>query len=409
MDAIRWMTLAIFMGLCATPLVAEDLDADELGCACQRCCGEGEPGSLFGGVGECLGLEIRAWMVAGFVANAHGNRTGMGNAPLGYNNVADGPVMNQLWVEIQKTVDTGGCGADWGFQVDYQFGADGPDNQAFGDQGWDFGWNSSRDYGSAILNANVSLGLNDLTVKFGKFQTFMGYEFSQTPDNFFYSHTLTWYYGEPNSHTGVMATYPVGEDIEVNAGWTMGWDSGFENYLGASTFLGNVTWTISDRALFYWAATVGDIGDGTAKNGAASNSGDVYLNSFVFEYQLTDALTYTFWHDFGINKMAGPDVEWYGVTQSAIYEFNPCLSVGARYEWYRDDDGARVFNNNGAGAGHYHDFTLTANWKPHPNVTLRPEIRWDWFDGMGQPYDPRGGVGTSSSMFTGGGALIVTF
>ena len=85
------------------------------------------------------------------------------------------------------------------------------------------------------------------------------------------------------------------------------------------------------------------------------------------------------------------------------------MSVGARYEWWRDDDGARVFNSNGAGAGHYHDFTLTANWKPHPNVTIRPEIRWDWFDGVGQPYDPRGGVGTSSSMFTGGGALIVSF
>jgi hypothetical protein len=237
----------------------------------------------------------------------------------------------------------------------------------------------------------------------------MGFEFSQTPDNFFYSHTLMWYYGEPNSHTGVMATLPLNAEVEVNAGWTMGWDSGFENYLGASTFLGNVTWTISDRALIYWAVTAGNVGDGTARNGAPNNSGDVYLNSFVLQYSLADALTYTIWHDFGVNKMAGADAEWYGVSQWLIYEVSPCLSIGGRYEWYRDDDGARVFNSNGAGAGHYNDVTLTANWKLHPNVLVRPEIRWDWFEGGGQPYDPRGGVGTSSSMFTGGGALIATF
>ena len=400
----KWWLLAAAIALCTSSLVAKD---NSPLAECLDYC-EGEPWSLVDHVGDCTGVDARAWMVAGFVANAHGNRTGMGNAPLGYNNVADGPVMNQLWVELQKPVDTGGCGLDWGFQVDYHFGTDGPDNQAFGDQGWDFGWNSSRDYGSAILNANASLGLNDLTVTFGKFQTFMGYEFSQTPDNFFYSHTFTWYYGEPNSHTGVMITAPLGESLEVNAGWTMGWDSGFENYLSASTFLGNVTWTVSKRALLYWAVTAGDIGDGTAKGGAPSNEGDVVLNTFVFEYQATDALAYGIWHDFGINRLAGADAEWYGVVQWLIYELGPCLSVGARYEWYRDDDGVRVINNNGAGAGHYHDVTLTANWQPHPNITLRPEIRWDWFDGMGQPYDPRGGLGTSSQMFTAGGALIVT-
>lgn len=364
---------------------------------------------LAGSLGQAVGLDVRAWMVAGFVANAHGNRSGNGNAPLGYNNVSDGPVLNHLWIDLQKPLDTSRTGADWGFHIDYLFGVDGPDNQAFGDQGWDFGWNSARDYGSAIINAHLTLGLEDVTVKLGKFQTLLGWEFSQTPDNFFYSHTLMWYYGEPNSHTGVLASFPLGEQIEVSAGWTMGWDGGPENYLGASTFLGNLTWTLSDRTLFYWAGTAGDLGDGTAKGGAPSNQGDVYLNSFVLEHAVTDALTYTLWHDFGINWMASGQAQWYGVTQSLIREFTPQLSIGVRYEWYRDDDGARVFNNNGAGPGHYHDATLTANYTPHGNVTLRPELRWDWFDGPGRPYDPVGGVGTRGSMFTGGGALIVTF
>jgi hypothetical protein len=55
-------------------------------CRCDRCC-EGEPWEIVGRATERLGLDVRAWMVAGFVANAHGNRTGNGNAPLGYNNL----------------------------------------------------------------------------------------------------------------------------------------------------------------------------------------------------------------------------------------------------------------------------------------------------------------------------------
>ena len=41
-------------------------------------------------------LEFGGWISTGFTANAHGNRSGNGNAPLPINNVSDGMVMNQL-------------------------------------------------------------------------------------------------------------------------------------------------------------------------------------------------------------------------------------------------------------------------------------------------------------------------
>lgn len=54
----------------------------------------------------------------------------------------DAFTVNQLWGYVEKGVDTGGCGWDWGFRADYVFGADGQDTQAFGSsdpQAWDDG------------------------------------------------------------------------------------------------------------------------------------------------------------------------------------------------------------------------------------------------------------------------------
>jgi len=51
------------------------------------------------------------------------------------------------------------------------------------------------------------------------------------------------------------------------------------------------------------------------------------------------------------------------------------------------------------------------NWQPHPNLRIRPEVRWDWFDGQGRPFDSRdgGNTGTAKSQFTGGLDVVATF
>ncbi len=365
---------------------------------------EGESWTLFD-TDDCCAVDIGGWISGGATFNADGNRSGNGNAPYGYNNVSDGAVLNQLWIYAERAVDTGGCGFDWGFRVDYFFGVDGPDNQAFADETWDFGWNSARDYGSAIPQLYGEIGIDDLTVKVGYFYTIVGWEYPQAPQNFFYSHTFTYYYSEPNTHAGFLASFALSDQVTLHGGWTLGMDSTFSNHLDASTFLGGVDLTVTEDTTVYWAVLAGDWGDGTGRGGVASYDGSIYINSIVLEHILSDRLTYALQHDLGANwRSAGGDSLWYAIVQYLTYQINDCWQLGGRFEWYRDEDGVRVGQAT-ADAGSYYDATLGLNWKPHPNLTVRPELRWDWFDGSQLPFDN----GTEDDLFTFGVDAVFTY
>ena len=354
-------------------------------------------------------IDFGGWVSGGFTANAHGNRTGNGNAPLPVNNMADSPALNQLWAYVEKPLDTE-CW-DWGFRADYLFGADGPDTQASGDQGWDFGWNTSRDYGSAMPQLYVEVGTKEFAVLVGYFIGLQGFEASQAVDNFFFSHNYAFGYGVPGTHSGVLATYRLSDELEIDAGWSTGWDSWWSNYLSASMFLGGVTWTPRDDVSLTYHVTAGDFGDGTAKNGAQSSDGQLYAHAIVFTFDASGHSTYVLENTLGSNTGIGNrNNRWYSITNYLFYEINDCWDAGLRIEWFRDEDGRRV-NVNGSGPGSFYETTIGLNWIPHSNIRVRPELRWDWFTGRGRPFDSRnrGMSGTSVEQFTAGLDFVFTF
>ncbi len=51
-------------------------------------------------------------------------------------------------------------------------------------------------------------------LKVGHFYTIIGYEVVTAPDNFFYTHAYTMQYGEPFTHTGVLATYNANDQLQ---------------------------------------------------------------------------------------------------------------------------------------------------------------------------------------------------
>jgi hypothetical protein len=352
-------------------------------------------------------IKVSGWISAGIFANAFG---AAGNGPLGLNNVGDGFTANQLWLYGEKKTATEGCGTDWGFRADYLFGVDGPDTQAFGDRGWDFGWNSARDYGSAIPQLYGEIALNDWTVKGGHFYTPMGYEVLPAPSNFFYSHSYAFSYSEPITHTGFLATRKFGERFSAAGGWVTGWDGGWENKNGASNFLGVVNWNMSDKTTLLWVVCAGHFGDGQFPyvNGATTgNEGEIVLNSLVFTVKLTDKWTYILQNDIADNysRPNAGDAQWFGIDQYLIYKINDCWSWGGRIEWFRDDDGTRVISGN---PGNYNEMTMGVNYKPHANFTFRPEVRYDWFSGEtagGKPFDEN----SATDQFSGGFDMIFTF
>jgi hypothetical protein len=107
--------------------------------------------------------------------------------------------------------------------------------------------------------------------------------------------------------------------------------------------------------------------------------------------------------------------EWYGLNQYLLYTINKCWQAGIRAEWFRDDDGTRVTGlgdgnlARGPFEGNFYEITAGLNWRPHANITVRPELRWDWYDSNvidgPRPYD----AGDRNSQFLLGCDLIVTF
>jgi len=399
------------------PPVEEDTPVLEPGCiescepSCGNCCRRrwgdrclGDPWTLPQPCAlSCRGIEVGGWISAGIFGNVRGAR---GNGPLAFNDVGDGFTLNQLWVYIDRATDTGGYGVDLGGHVDYVFGVDGPDTQAFGDGDWDATWDTARDYGSAIPQLYAELAINNLTIKGGRFYTIIGWEVVQAPDNFFYSHAYTMYYGEPFTHTGFLASYELNDKLTVHGGWTDGWDNGWRNILGASTILGGVTLNLSDNATLAWACS----GGGQGRAGGVDR-GDVYMNSIVFELAVTNNFTYVLQHDLGsVSGLGVNNSQWYGVNQYFQYQLNERWAAGIRLEWFRDDDGARVPVDavGNCNPGNYYEVTWGLNYRPHANVMIRPELRYDWFDGAnvnGLPFND----GADSYQLSGGCDFIFTF
>ena len=99
---------------------------------------------------------------------------------------------------------------------------------------------------------------------------------------------------------------------------------------------------------------------------------------------------------------------------------NPCWSANLRVEWLRDDDGARIagpasvipplrtFDGYGF-AGDFYNVTCGLNWRPHPNLIVRPELRWDWYDGLAGPTGLPFDSGNGDDQFTFGVDAIVTY
>lgn len=69
------------------------------------------------------------------------------------------------------------------------------------------------------------------------------------------------------------------------------------------------------------------------------------------------------------------------------------MASRSAFEWFKDEEGTRVgLNrpsnpNNPPFVGNFYSTTFGLNYAPCDHFVLRPELRLDWFDGNGQPFD----------------------
>jgi hypothetical protein len=344
------------------------------------------------------------------------------NGPITFNDRNWQGQMNQLYLVNERVMDLEDGGFDYGGRIDLLYGTDAIYTTARGldatlfNQPNGFGvtgapnWLSSKDYGLAMPQLYAELGYGDHAVKFGHFYTIIGYEVVPAIGNFFYTHAYTMQYGEPFTHTGILDTYTVNDQMTVYAGITNGWDNFSEpinilgpasnpGYPGANSnaaFLGGVTFKNSDATQ---ALTIAATSGNEVANLTTNTVGNRSMFSTVYTNEINDKVTYVFQNDNGWQFNAGtPDTanasqpgtaQWYGINQYLFYNFSDTVVGGMRFEWFRDNNGSRVFNpirNAVSGGpsqvgyqGNFWQATWGLNYKPNRNWIIRPELRYDWY------------------------------
>jgi hypothetical protein len=295
---------------------------------------------------------------------------------LDFNDVPHQVNLHQLWFYAEKLADTEACSPDWGFRFDMLYGTDAQKTQAFGNsgapdaQGWDNDWDHGV-YGWAIPQLYAEMGYNDWSVKIGHFFTPLGYEVIPATGNFFYSHALTMFNSEPFTHTGVLGTYKGAEDVTVYAGWTLGWDTGFDQYRDGNNLLGGATFQVADDLSLTYLTTVGNFGFRSADEFG-------YSHSIVAVADLSENLKYVLLSDlvdtqgaFGDEDQEGND---YSACNYLLYTINDCWGIGGRAEWWKSNTSSYNFGESTS----YYEITGGINYKPHANVIIRPEYRYDF-------------------------------
>jgi hypothetical protein len=310
--------------------------------------------------------------------------------PVGFK---DDLMLNQAWMSIERKADTGGDGFDWGARIDMMFGSDAYFVQSRGVLGeaqgtWDSrsDWIGGDGYGIAVPQFYGELLYNNVGVKVGLFDTLMGVEGMRTTDNFFYSRSNSFLWGEPFRHSGVLVDYRGFENFEIEMGWVAGWNTGFERPLDASMFLGKVRWQATESMALSYAINSGDMAN-ISLGAPLSFAFPAYHHTIGMEYDLNEQTHLMVQSNYsrvdGETRTTPPPpgpvyagtASWASINTTLIYDVSSRLGVGGRLEWFDTRNWAAI---PGAPAGDVWEASFGFNLKPNQNLTVRPEVRYDW-------------------------------
>lgn len=149
-------------------------------------------------------LRVRGWIDGGYTYNASSPSSNF-NGP--YNAIdRDIPVLNQLYMIVEKPLTA--TGNNWGIggRLDFMYGYDyfltqsnGVERRENGAQRWNA---QGQHYGLAMPQAYAEIGNQTFSVKVGHFYTIIGYEGVPSINNFFYSKSYAYQFAGPFTHWG---------------------------------------------------------------------------------------------------------------------------------------------------------------------------------------------------------------
>jgi hypothetical protein len=235
------------------------------------------------------------------------------------------------------------------------------------------------------------------------------------PDNFFYSKAYSYQFAGPFTHWGAQTNWKLNDRWTTQIGLTNGWDA-LDRVSDSVGVVGRIRYdNPCNKRWTSFAVVTGN----EFNNSAGVAITDEFTNrsrySFLFGLPLGSRNEYVFHHWGGFQADGAPnggDAYWYGIDQYLYRNITHRLRAGARFEWFRDEDGTRVGLNRLTNpnvppfAGNFYSISLGMNWQPMKNVIIRNDIRFDWFDnGTALPFDD----GTRDNQTLLGFDAILTF
>ena len=105
------------------------------------------------------------------------------------------------------------------------------------------------------------LAINKWVFRAGHFLAPCGYESVMAPENFFYSHSYAFLYGQPTTLTGGEAMYKVNDQFTSNVGIDTGWNN-WTDPNGKINYFGGFNWTSKDqKTTLAWETFLGNTDD----------------------------------------------------------------------------------------------------------------------------------------------------
>ncbi|MDR1922793.1 MAG: porin [Planctomycetaceae bacterium] len=338
------------------------------------------------------------------------------NSIIEYNDQDREFVMNQLYLSLGRKIPARSNQIEFGGQIDLLFGTDYFYTSAVGLETrrtyyqWDVNtiypelavphWNAA--HGARRNNTAALYGLSlpqafgeiylpygyGMTLKAGHFYANMGIESAAATRNFFYTHSYNFMYGQPNTLTGGLLSIKLAQTRSIIFGLTQGWDM-FDKQGDLNITTGFKIHSRDELNSFSFILMSGKQSD--------TNTNNRTNYTLAINRKLSQRWYYSLEHSFGYEKNGATKSSYYGVNtympskwlsiaQYLKYDINKNLSFGIRAEWFRDDGLARIqgtpvdmltFYYTGK---NYYELTFGLNWRPSQNITIRPEVRFDWSD-----------------------------
>ena len=317
--------------------------------------------SLEGGLLGLNGFQFGGLVYGSYNYNFNSPDSGSNNMRIFDQNHNDF-TMDLLQLEVSKETESG-----VGFHAVLDYGETAGLIQS--DWGGDLAHNFEVQ--QAYMTYTFGIG-NGIEMKFGKFATLLGGEVIESPYNPNVSRSFMFGYAIPFTHTGVLFSTALNDNISLTAGVVNGWDNVRDNNNG-KTFLGSLGLEFGDLAwTFNGVFGAEDDDSGSSKTGVFDT---------VLTYSPMENVDLLANFDYGTasEQVGGDDANWTGLSGivtlggGLLDESLADWSFALRGEWFSDPDGYRTGIEQDL-----REVTGTFKWQMTENLQARLEFRHDW-------------------------------